>query len=74
MVDVIYLESKDLSNPKTGIGIDTMLTKLIKKLNIFISLSFYEIYDEVKSHFFVKLSVFLAWCIIIFLIMLMFQS
>jgi hypothetical protein len=74
MVDVIYLESKDLSNPNTDIGIDTMLQKLIKKLNIFISLSFYEIYDGVKSHFIVKLSVSLAWCIIFFLIMLELQS
>jgi hypothetical protein len=74
MVDIIYLKNKDLSNSEQDIGIDTMLPKFIKKLNIFISLSFYEIYDEVKSHFIVKLSVFLAWAIIIFLIMLELQS
>ena len=74
MVDVIYLESKDLGNSKTGMGIDTMHQRFVKKLKIFISLSFYEIYDEAKNHFIVKFSVFLAWFLLIFIIIVIIYS
>lgn len=68
MVDLVYNEKRELSGYISDIGSDNLILKFTEKVKIFISLSFYELYNEVKNHFIVKLSVFLAWSFLIFTI------
>lgn len=68
MVDLVYNEKRELSGYISDIGSDDLKLKFTEKVKILFSLSFYEIYREVKDHFIVKLSVFLAWSFLIFTI------
>ena len=68
MVDLVYIEKRELSGYISDKGSDDLLLKFTEKVEIFFSLSFYEIYNEVKDHFIVKLSVYLAWGFLTFTI------
>ena len=68
VVDLVYNEKRELSGYISDNGSDDLIKKFTEKVEIFFSLSFYEIYNEVKDHFIVKLSVYLAWGFLIFTI------
>lgn len=68
MVNLVYVEKRELSGYISDNGSDDLIKKFTEKVEIFFSLSFYEIYNEVKDHFIVKLSVYLAWGFLIFTI------
>lgn len=68
MVDLVYIEKRELSGYISDKDSDDLIKKFTEKVEIVFSLSFYEINNEVKDHFIVKLSVYLVWSFLIFTI------